>query len=366
MDRLDAPMLFALGATRVLGEEVARRLGVALARHEEREFEDGEHKARALESVRGRDVYVIHTLANDASQGPNDKLVRLLFFLGSLRAAGAGRLTAVVPYLAYARKDQRSKSRDPVATRFVATFFEAVGADRVVTLDVHNLAAFENAYRCETVNLEAAPLLAARVATLLEGAPACVVSPDAGGIKRAEKLRAHLAALAGRPIAAAFVEKHRSEGVLTGGEVVGEVDGHVAVIVDDLIAAGHTLQRASRACLDRGATRVLAAATHGLFVAPAPAVLAASPIERILVTDSVPGDHRLAGEPHLAGRVEVLGTAGLFAAAIARLNAGGSVSELAEVASVSAANEEVRAGPRAPGRSARESASAPAPAARNR
>lgn len=359
-------MLFALGATRGCGEEVARRLEVELARHEEREFEDGEHKARALESVRGRDVYVMHTLAGEASQSPNDKLVRLLFFLGSLRAAGAGRLTAVAPYLAYARKDQRSKSRDPIATRFVAGFFEAVGVDRVVTLDVHNLAAFENAYRCETVNLEAAPLLAARLAALAGGAPLAVVSPDAGGIKRAQRVRAHLASLTSRPVSSAFVEKQRSEGMLSGGGIVGEVEGRVAVIVDDLIAAGGTLSRASRACLDRGATRVIAAATHGLFVAPAATVLAASSIERIVVTDSVPSGHRLAGEPGLAARVERLPIAGLVAAAIARLNAGGSVSELAEPGSLSAANEEGRDAARAPGTFARESASDHAPAARNR
>lgn len=360
------PVLFALAASHDLGAAIAARLGIALARHEEREFEDGEHKARSLQGVRSRDVYVIHSLAGDATQSPNDKLVRLLLFLGSLRAAGAARVTAMVPYLAYARKDQRSKSRDAIATRFVASFFESVGVDCVVTLDVHNLAAFENAYRCEAVNLEAAPLFAARIAQLAGPAPICVVSPDAGGIKRAEKLRSHLAALVQRPVAAAFVEKHRSEGVLSGGEVVGEVAGRVAVIVDDLIAAGHTLQRASRACLERGAARVVAAAAHGLFVAPAPTVLAASPIERILVTDSVPSDHRLAGEPALAARVERLPIAGLLAEAILRLHGGGSVSELAEIGAVIAANEASRGAPQAEHRFARAPANAAAPPARNR
>ncbi|HEX6634620.1 MAG TPA: ribose-phosphate pyrophosphokinase-like domain-containing protein, partial [Usitatibacter sp.] len=99
-------MLFALGASRALGEGTARTAGLALAAHEEREFEDGEHKARALTSVRGRDVFVLHSLHGEAGASANDKLVRLLFFLGSLRDAGAARLTALVPYLAYARKDQ--------------------------------------------------------------------------------------------------------------------------------------------------------------------------------------------------------------------------------------------------------------------
>ncbi len=109
-----------MNASRDLGERVAAAIGVALAPHEEREFEDGEHKARPLASVRDRDAYVVHSLYGDAQQSANDKLVRLLFFLGALRDAGAARVTAVAPYLCYARKDRRSKPRDPVSTRYVA------------------------------------------------------------------------------------------------------------------------------------------------------------------------------------------------------------------------------------------------------
>ena len=159
--------LFALGASRAFGEAVAARLAVALAPHEERDFEDGEHKARPLVSVRGSDVFVIHSLYGDATQSANDKLVRLLFFIGALKDAAAARVTAVVPYLAYARKDRKSKSGDPVTTRYVAGLFEAVGTDRVVTLDVHNLAAFQNAFRCRTEHLEANSLFVAHFAPLL-------------------------------------------------------------------------------------------------------------------------------------------------------------------------------------------------------
>jgi ribose-phosphate pyrophosphokinase len=141
-------LIFALGASRGFGARVADAMGTTLAVHEEREFEDGEHKTRALISVRGRDVYVLHSLYGDAEQSANDKLVRLLFFVGALRDASAGRITAVVPYLAYSRKDRKSKPRDPVSTRYVAEVFEAVGVERVVTLDVHNLAAYQNAFRC--------------------------------------------------------------------------------------------------------------------------------------------------------------------------------------------------------------------------
>lgn len=322
------PLVFALHGSREFGAAVAGHLGLALCEHEEREFEDGEHKARSLASVRGRDVYVIHSLYAGATQSANDKLVRMLFFLGSLRDACAARVTAVVPYLAYARKDQRSKSRDPVATRYVACLFEAVGTDCLVTMDVHNLAAFQNAFRIPTENLEAAGLLARRFIELVGEEPVSVVSPDAGGIKRADRFRSRLAALLGRPVAAAFAEKYRSEGALRGGELVGEVDGKVAIIVDDLISAGRTIDRTANACKRCGATRVFVAATHGVFAGEADAVLEASPIERIVVTDTI-AETRLT-RPAVLSRVERVSTAPLFAQAISRLHSGGSIVELLE------------------------------------
>ena len=109
--------LFALNASRAFGERLAGRLGVDLGEHEERDFEDGEHKARPLENVRGRDVFVVQSLYGDSGQSVNDKLLRLLFFIGALKDASAAAVTAVVPYLGYARKDRKTKSRDPVATR---------------------------------------------------------------------------------------------------------------------------------------------------------------------------------------------------------------------------------------------------------
>jgi ribose-phosphate pyrophosphokinase len=322
----EGPLVFAMNASAAFGAAVAARLGVALAAHEERDFEDGEHKSRALVNVRARDVYAIHSLNGDAAQSPNDKLLRLLFFLGSLRDAGAARVTAVVPYLAYARKDQRSKSRDPVTTRYIAGFFEAVGCDAVVTLDVHNLAAFENAFRCRAENLSAAGVLVEHMLPLVGGAAVSVVSPDAGGIKRADRFRARLSQRLGRPVGAAFVEKYRSEGRLRGGELVGDVGGTVAIIVDDLISAGRTIDRAANACRAAGAARVYAAASHGVFAGEADAVLGTSVIERIVVTDTI-ATMRLT-DPGLVSRVERVSVAPLVAEAIARLHAGGAIEDL--------------------------------------
>ncbi len=318
--------VFALDASRDFGTAVAHRIGVELDAHEEREFEDGEHKARPLVSVRDRDVYVLQSLHSDAQQSVNDKLVRLLLFLGALKDASAARVTAVVPYLAYARKDRKSKPRDPVSTRYVAQLFEAVGVDCIVTLDVHNLAAFQNAFRCRCENLEANPLFVAHFAGRLADADVVVVAPDAGGIKRAEDFRRRLAAALGRPVPMAFAEKHRSSGIVSGEALVGDVSGRVAIIIDDLISGGTTAARAAQTCRARGARRVHVAASHGLFAAGAGAMLAQDAIDEIVVTDTVSAAR--VPDAGLRRKTTWVSAAPLFAEAIARLHRGGSLVEL--------------------------------------
>jgi ribose-phosphate pyrophosphokinase len=240
--------VFALTESRQYAERVAGALGVVLSRHEERAFEDGEHKCRPLESVRDADVYIVQSLYAEPGRSVNDKLCRLLFFIGALKDASARRVTAVMPYLCYSRKDRRSKPRDPVTTRYVAQLLEAAGVDRVVTMDVHNLAAYENAFRCGKDHLEARPLFVDYLAAELAGRATVVVSPDVGGVKRAEALRQTLSRRIGREANMAFLEKYRSQGVVSGEAVVGDVRGKVALIIDDLIASGGTLARAARAC----------------------------------------------------------------------------------------------------------------------
>ncbi len=321
--------LFALGPSRLFAERVAADLGQNLSELEERDFDDGEHKTRSLESVRDKDVYVIHSLYSDQHQSVNDKLVRLLFFIGSLRDAGAGRVTAVIPYLAYARKDRRTKPRDPVTTRYVAQLFEAVGVEQFVTIDVHNLAAFQNAFRTRTEHLEANRLFADFFAKKLAAEQAiAVVSPDAGGVKRAQALRDALITATGRDVSFALMEKTRSAGRLSAGQLYGDVIGREVVIVDDMISTGNTLTLAARQAKVLGARAVHAAATHGVFLTTANEVLGSGDLDSVVTTDTVP-PFRI--EPQLASRLLTqISVTGLFAEAIRRLNAGGSIVELLE------------------------------------
>ncbi len=317
--------LFALAATAELGQAIAHAIGHPLATHEERSFEDGEHKVRPLDNVAGADVFVIQTLHSGPSESANDKLCRLLFFVGALKDAGAARVTAVVPYLAYARKDRRTKPNDPVTTRYVAQMFEAVGIDRVVSLDVHNPVAFENAFRLPTVMLTATPLFVDYVRAL-NAERLCVVSPDTGGAKRAEFFRESLETALGRQVGKGFADKHRSAGVVSGDLFIGDVAGATALIIDDLISTGNTLLRAAKAARQAGAARVLAFVTHGLFMAGATEVIADPALDRLVVTDAVPA-FRLKDDS-ARQKVDVLAVAPLFAEAIVRLHRGTALADL--------------------------------------
>ncbi len=299
-----------------------------MSEHEEREFEDGEHKARPLVNVRGRDVFVVQSLYGDDSQSGNDKLCRLLFFIGALKDASAARVTAIVPYLAYARKDRKTKPRDPVTTRYVAALFEAVGTDAVVTMDVHNLAAYQNAFRCCTENLEANKLFAHYFVPVLRDTDVVVVSPDAGGVKRAERFRQLLTKMLDKPVGSAFAEKYRSSGTVSGDMLVGDVKDKLVVIIDDLISTGTTLTRTARSCRAQGATGVFAAATHGLFMGDAPSILASDALDRIVITDTVPPFRLEEGD--VKKKIAVLSCAAVFSEAIRRMHAGESITELLE------------------------------------
>lgn len=307
--------LFAPASQTQLADSVATHLDVDLDPLEERDFEDGEHKTRLLRPVAGSDCHVIQSLYGHDGHSVNDRLVRTLFLLAELRDHGAARVTAVLPYLAYARKDRRTKPLDPVATRYVAQLLEAVGVDRVDTLDVHNPSAFENAFRVPVRNIEAGPGLADALLERDRPAAVTVVSPDAGGYKRAERFREILAERTGTRPGLAFMEKKRSAGTVSGDALVGEVDGTTAVLVDDMISTGGTLARAASACRQGGADRVVAVATHGLFTADARATLKAAPVDRIYITDSLVAARR-AGDA-LGERLAIVAAGPILAEAIA-------------------------------------------------
>ena len=209
----------------------------------------------------------------------------------------------------------------------MAQLFEAVGIDRLVTMDVHNLAAFQNAFRRPTEHLEARRLFVDHVVPALDGREPIVVSPDAGGVKRADRFREALVECVGHDVPMAFLEKYRSAGVVSGDAVVGDVSGRIALIVDDLISSGTTMLRAARACRARGAAGVIAMATHAVFSETAAVVVADPAFDALVVTDTVPVAWRDQQARH---RVTVLGSTGLVAQAIDRLHTDGSLVDLLE------------------------------------
>jgi ribose-phosphate pyrophosphokinase len=305
--------LFGLGQTRAFAERLAVNIGVPLAAHEERDFEDGEFKVRSLESVRGEHAVVCLSLAGDSHASSADKLLRLLVACGGLRDAGAAKITALVPYLAYWRKDRRSQPRDPVTTSYVARLFEAVGVDAVVTMDAHSIATFENAFRCRKEHLEGAAAFATHFAPLAAAAARTVVlSPDAGGQQRARVFATQLAARVGRPVAHASMEKHRGSGQISGEIFAGDVRDALVVIYDDMISTGGTVARAARAAHAHGARTIHAAATHGLLVGSAAEALGAAGIASIALMDTI--DDVRARCAALRCAWQVLDSAAVFAA----------------------------------------------------
>ena len=319
-----APCFFALSESREAGLAVAREAGLVLANLEERSFDGGEFKLRPLESVRGRTVFVYQSLAGTEDATAPERLVRLLFLLSGLRDAGAERLVAVVPYLAYARKDRRTQPRDPVYTRYVAELFEAAGADRLVALDVHNPAALDNAFRIPVDHLSALPMMADYFATRFQNARLAVASPDVGGIKRVQLFKELLEQRLGRAIELDFIEKRRTGGVVSGGAVVGASDTRSTVIVlDDLCATGGTLIRAAQAFCKAGAAAVHVAVTHVPLHAGLDAVVREEAIAGVVITDSVGAPNfQLGDSSPPPGKVICLPVAPLLGQAVRRMLTG--------------------------------------------
>lgn len=317
--------LFALKGSETLGDAIADAIGAPLDPVEERDFEDGEHKIRPLVSVRGEDVYVLQNLRGDTRQSANDRLLKLLFFVATCRDHGAARLTVLAPYLAYSRKDRETKPRDPVTTRYVAQLMEAVGTDAVITVDVHNTAAFQNAFRCRRILLDTRKLFVKVMQSRAGKDPVVVFSPDAGGIKRAQLLKEAYEAATGEAAGLGLMEKRRSSGIVSGNLFAGDVEGAAVFIIDDMISTGGTMLRAAEECRARGARSVHAMAAHALFTPGVETLLESPAIDRIFVTDSIPAGQAIQAP---SARVGIVSLVPLLADAILRLNGNGSISEL--------------------------------------
>lgn len=253
---------FDLTPEHPLGAAVAEAAGTTVARHELRIFGGGEHKLRPLESVRGADVFVFSTLHAQNGFSSNDLLIRLLLFVAACRDHGARHVTVVVPFLPYARKDRVTQPRDPVNSRTIARLFEAVGTDMLVTVEAHNLAALQNAFRVPVIHVDTCLLFSEDIVARVGDAEIVVASPDGGGVKRAELLRQAVELRLNRTVGFAMMEKHRARGLVSGALFAGDVRGASVFLVDDMIESGGTLMRAAQACLERGAQSVHLLAAH--------------------------------------------------------------------------------------------------------
>ncbi len=293
-----------------LAVDVAAALSCELTACKVERFPDGELRP-AVANVRGDDVYVVEPTGPPVSEN----VVELLLLLDACRRAGAERVTAVVPYFGYARQDRRSKAGEAVGARVIAGALVSAGAQRIVIVDPHTTA-LEAMCSVPVEMLTAVPVVAGALSSEL-AEDAVVVAPDFGAIKLAQRY----AALVARPVA--IVRKTRLSGAaVRAEELVGQVEGRSALIVDDMISTGSTIEAAAHVLRAHGATGdIVVATTHGLFVPPAPARLAGL-ASRLIVTDSVPGgDH-----PEL--RIEVHSIASLLADAIGRLHDNQDIGEL--------------------------------------
>jgi ribose-phosphate pyrophosphokinase len=305
--------VFSANANRPLAEAIVQDLGIPLGRALVGAFRNGETRVRIEENVRGSDVFIVQPMCTPVNQ----HLMDLLITIDAMRRASAGRITAVIPYYAYAKQEKKMAGREPISAKLVANLLVTAGVDRILTVDLH-APAIEGFFDIPVDHLRAAPILANYIKR--DGfQDIVVVSPDAGGVARADDFRSRI----GGGLAI-FSKMRHAPDTAAMLDMVGEVSGKVAIIVDDMISTGGTLIEAAHQLHERGATAVFAAAVHGVFADGALAQIAASPIERLWVTDTLEIDRDVATEAHVA----VLSVAPLLAQAIQRIHKDLSVSSL--------------------------------------
>ena len=305
--------IFSGSSNPQLAQSIARYLNVELGRSVLERFADGEIHFYIDESVRGEDVFVIQSGSHNA----NFHLMELFLMLDAFKRASAGRITAVIPYFAYARQDWKDRPRVPISARLMADLLETAGANRVLTMDLHS-PQIQGFFSIPVDNLMAAPVIANHIKKLqLDNVT--VVSPDAGGVGRArvfaQRLNARLA----------IIDKRRpAPNVAQVLHVIGDVRDQNVLIFDDMIDTAGTLTLGVEALKREGAKKILAACTHPVLSGPAVSRIHQSALEKIYVTDTIP----LKDEACSDSKFEVLSVAELFGEAIRRINEGSSVSSL--------------------------------------
>ena len=304
--------IFTGNANRPLAEGVCRYLGVTLGTAMVGTFKNGETRVKIEEHVRGADVFVIQPTSN-----PSDHhIIELLIMIDALKRASAARITAVIPYYAYAKQEKKASGREPISAKLMANLIVTAGANRVMTIDLH-APAIQGFFDIPVDHLTAIPILASELDET-DLSNIVVVSPDSGGVSRANEFRHRIGA------SLAIIAKHRPEpDVAEVLEMVGDVEGKVAVIVDDMISTGGTLAEAADVLLDRGAERVMAYAVHPVLADDAPELIRRSNLERVVVTNTilVPSHCR---DP----KIEIRDIAWLIGEAIRRTHEGSSISAL--------------------------------------
>jgi ribose-phosphate pyrophosphokinase len=314
---IQPPLLFSGTSNRLLTEEIARRMQTRVGNALVDRFKNDECRIEIRENVRGAEVFVVQSLCR-SPQGAtvNDSLMELLLIIDALRRASSNRISAVIPYFGYAKQDKKTKGREPISAKLVANMIEMAGAERIVTLDLH-AAQIQGFFDVPVDNLMAAPTLCNYLKNQnLQGDRIVVVSPDAGGVPRAETFAKRL-----KSNLAVIIKRRPEPDVSEVTHIVGDVEGKIAVVVDDMISTGGTLVKAAEALRKRGATDVYTLATHGIFAGDAIAQFEKSEINRVIVTNTIPRTID-------STKVEHLTIAQILADAIKRITSNRSVSEL--------------------------------------
>jgi ribose-phosphate pyrophosphokinase len=296
-----------------LAREICAYLGIPLGELTLYNFSDGEDYCQIDENVRGADVFVVQPTCSPV----NDSVMELLILLDAFRRSSASRLTAVMPYFGYARQDKKDKPRVPIAAKLMADLLTAAGADRILTMDLH-AAQIQGFFNIPVDHLFAAPVILDAIRKI-ETEELVIVSPDVGGLTRARAIAKRLDA------ALAVIDKRRTGKNETEIlNVVGDVEGKDALILDDIIDTAGTLVQAEAALRRQGARRTYAAAVHGVFSGPALERIEASGLQTLLVTNTIPVEAAAARCP----RIRALSVAPLLGEAIQRIHDGASVSSL--------------------------------------